>query len=234
MKKEGICNGWKLKIREVEDPDFVMTTVNLYKNGTSMVQGNLKQFELDFPLIKERAQQEKSTPTDNSHTLPATDTIPTTDQPPEENRPTNPEQAQDPQLNHTITDMKVKFTELERELVQLRELLSQQPTQNTTGHQDSCIINTELTKLREHRQLQERADHPENRGKRAAARSREPHGTSDSSDRGGEGAERRERELQERADCSVRGVSGERESYTGPERAARLKPRPQSGPCEPH
>ena len=151
MKKEGICNSWKLKIREVEDPDSVMTTFNLYKNGTVMVQGNLKQFELDFPLIKERAQQEKSTPTDNSHTLPATDTIPTTDQPPEENRPTNPEQAQDPQLNHTITDMKVKFTELERELVQLRELLSQQPTQNTTGHQDSCIINTELTKLKEDR-----------------------------------------------------------------------------------
>ena len=36
-------------------------------------------------------------------------------------------------------------------MVQLRELISQQPTQNTTRHQDSCIISTELTKLRQDR-----------------------------------------------------------------------------------
>ncbi|KAK1884602.1 Toxin coregulated pilus biosynthesis protein B [Dissostichus eleginoides] len=76
VKKEGICNGWKIKIKEVEDPDTVMTTVNMYKNGTVMVQGNLTPFELDFLLIKERAQQEKSAPTDNNHTLPETDTPP--------------------------------------------------------------------------------------------------------------------------------------------------------------
>ncbi|KAK1874834.1 Toxin coregulated pilus biosynthesis protein B [Dissostichus eleginoides] len=29
VKKEGICNGWKIKIKEVEDPDTVMTTVNM-------------------------------------------------------------------------------------------------------------------------------------------------------------------------------------------------------------
>ena len=62
VKKEGICNGWKLKVKEAEDPDSPMTSINIYKNGTVMVQGNLRQFELDFPLIKERAQQEKSPP----------------------------------------------------------------------------------------------------------------------------------------------------------------------------
>ncbi len=40
VKKEGICNGWKLKVREAEDPDSPMTSVNIYKNGTVMVQGN--------------------------------------------------------------------------------------------------------------------------------------------------------------------------------------------------
>ncbi|KAI4798539.1 hypothetical protein KUCAC02_021970 [Chaenocephalus aceratus] len=154
VKKEGICNGWKLKIKEVEDPDTVMTTVNIYKNRTVMVQGNFTQCGLDFLLIKERAQQEKSAPTENNHTLPETDTTPTSGCPtadPEEGEPAGPEQAQDPQLNHTITDLKVKFTELERELVQLRELISQQPTQDTTVHGDSSAISTELTKLRQDR-----------------------------------------------------------------------------------
>ncbi len=77
VKKKGICNGWKLKIKEAEDPDTAMTSVNIYKNGTVMVQGNLKQFEMDFLLIKERAQQEKSTLPDNTLTPPDTDTTPT-------------------------------------------------------------------------------------------------------------------------------------------------------------
>ncbi|KAF3855955.1 hypothetical protein F7725_016678, partial [Dissostichus mawsoni] len=145
VKKEGICNGWKIKIKEVEDPDTVMTTVNMYKNGTVMVQGNLTPFELDFLLIKERAQQEKSAPTDNNHTLPETDTTPTSGCPaadPEEKEPTGPEPAQDPQLDRAITDLKVKFTELEREL----------PTaQDTRVQQDSSAISTELTKLRQDR-----------------------------------------------------------------------------------
>lgn len=44
-----------------------------------------------------------------------------------------------------------KFTELERELVQLRELINQQPTQDTMMQQDSSAISTELTKLRQDR-----------------------------------------------------------------------------------
>ncbi|KAF3856598.1 hypothetical protein F7725_017321, partial [Dissostichus mawsoni] len=145
VKKEGICNGWKIKIKEVEDPDTVMTTVNMYKNGTVMVQGNLTPFELDFLLIKERAQQEKSAPTDNNHTLPETDTTPTS------GCPLLTLRRRSPPLDRAITDLKVKFTELERELVQLRELISQQPAQDTRVQQDSSAISTELTKLRQDR-----------------------------------------------------------------------------------
>ncbi|KAJ8273846.1 hypothetical protein GJAV_G00106140 [Gymnothorax javanicus] len=127
------------------------TEVNLYKNGTIMVQGNLKLFEIDFLLIKERAQQERSSSTDSSQTLPDTHSCLTTEQPPEEKEPTSPEHVQDPQLNHTITDLKVKFTDLERELVQLRELISQQPCQPTTAQPDPCTIRTELDMLRQDR-----------------------------------------------------------------------------------
>ncbi|KAI9535930.1 hypothetical protein NQZ68_039030 [Dissostichus eleginoides] len=161
VKKEGICNGWKIKIKEVEDPDTVMTTVNMYKNGTVMVQGNLTPFELDFLLIKERAQQEKSAPTDNNHTLPETDTTPTSGCPPAdpEEEPTGPEP--DPQLDRAITDLKVKFIELERELVQLRELISQQPAQDTRVQQDSSAINRAHQAEAGQRQQQERAVHRE-------------------------------------------------------------------------
>ncbi|KAL7369914.1 hypothetical protein ABVT39_013224 [Epinephelus coioides] len=47
VAKEGIHNGLKLKIKEAEDLETVMMTVNTYKNGTVLVQGNLEQFELD-------------------------------------------------------------------------------------------------------------------------------------------------------------------------------------------
>ncbi|XP_078023017.1 uncharacterized protein LOC144462725 [Epinephelus lanceolatus] len=149
VKKEGICNGWKIKVKEAEDSDTFMMTVNLHKNGTIMVQGNLKLFEMDFLLIKERAQQERSSSTDSSQ-VPAPSCL-TTEQPPEEKEPTSPEQVQDPQLNRTITELKVKFTELERELVQLRELIIQQPCQPTTAQPDPCTISTELGMLRQDR-----------------------------------------------------------------------------------
>ncbi len=44
VKRDGICNGWKIKIKDEEDPDSVAITVNIYKNGTVMVQGDLRQF----------------------------------------------------------------------------------------------------------------------------------------------------------------------------------------------
>ena len=47
-ERKGICNEWKLQLKESEDPDTVITTINIYKTGKIIVQGNLKNFQLDF------------------------------------------------------------------------------------------------------------------------------------------------------------------------------------------
>ncbi|KAF3855951.1 hypothetical protein F7725_016674 [Dissostichus mawsoni] len=124
VKKEGICNGWKIKIKEVEDPDTVMTTVNM--NGPN---------RRNLPPLTTTTPCQRQTP---PPLLAALLTL---------RRKPSP----DPQLDRAITDLKVKFTELERELVQLRELISQQPAQDTRVQQDSSAISTELTKLRQDR-----------------------------------------------------------------------------------
>ncbi|KAK1875096.1 Platelet-activating factor acetylhydrolase IB subunit beta like [Dissostichus eleginoides] len=128
VKKEGICNGWKIKIKEVEDPDTVMTTVNM--NGPN--RRNLPPLTTTTPCQRQTPPPLQAAPAD-----------------PEKKEPTGPEP--DPQLDRAITDLKVKFIELERELVQLRELISQQPAQDTRVQQDSSAISTELTKLRQDR-----------------------------------------------------------------------------------
>ncbi|KAK7889698.1 hypothetical protein WMY93_025258 [Mugilogobius chulae] len=146
VKKEGISSGWKIKIKDPKDPDTTMMTANVYKNGTILIQGNIKQFEIDFLCIKERAQHEKATSNDISQTQPHNTCSQTTEQPPEEKEPTSSEQPQDPQLNLAITNLMVKFTELEREVVHQRELISL--WQPTTPQPDLC---TELDTLRKDR-----------------------------------------------------------------------------------
>ena len=59
VKRTGICNGWKISVFEENDPDNTVMTVNLFKNGTAMVQGHLAKFEDVFPTMKLRAQKEK-------------------------------------------------------------------------------------------------------------------------------------------------------------------------------
>ena len=44
---------------------MIMTTVNICKNGTVMIQGNLKEFQVAFKKIKEIAEIEK--PLDNEN-----------------------------------------------------------------------------------------------------------------------------------------------------------------------
>ena len=48
IKTEGICNGRKLKVKETDDPDSTMITINPYKTGTVLVQGNIRLFETDW------------------------------------------------------------------------------------------------------------------------------------------------------------------------------------------
>ncbi|KAF4099779.1 hypothetical protein G5714_019905 [Onychostoma macrolepis] len=113
---KGISNGWKLQVKEEDDSESnVMITANLYKNGTVMIQGNLKQSEKDFLQIKGKAQLNKTSP----NTLKqAEDTSISTHQ------STNEQSRDDSEislLHSIISDMKEKFREMELELVQLRE-----------------------------------------------------------------------------------------------------------------
>ncbi|KAF4103578.1 hypothetical protein G5714_016461 [Onychostoma macrolepis] len=61
--RKGISNGWKLQVKEEDDSESdVMITANLYKNGTVMIQGNMKKIENDFLQIKGKAQLNKTGP----------------------------------------------------------------------------------------------------------------------------------------------------------------------------
>ena len=74
-KKEGFSGGWTLKI----NPDDEPTTIQLYKKGTVLIQGNLSLLEQDFSKIKERAQEEKAQPGDDPPTTSHLDTPPQND-----------------------------------------------------------------------------------------------------------------------------------------------------------
>ncbi|KAM9398291.1 uncharacterized protein ACWYII_032049 [Salvelinus alpinus] len=160
IKKEGICNGWKLKIKETDDPDSTMITINLYKTGTVMVQGNIRLFETDFQTIKERAEREKDTTSDmpshktNSTSTTLTPTLPTQkgtsstslptiveDTPQEESDPLSAEQAQ--ALLTTMAAMRDEFTKLEGEVVLLRESVSKQQPDNHTLEELLTKVRTE-------------------------------------------------------------------------------------------
>ena len=121
VKRTGICNGWKISIFEENDPDNTIMTVNLFKNGTAMVQGHLAKFEDVLPTMKLRAQKEKehltnTLPTHGSKTSTST-SFPLSDS------DTNP-----PLLEHSeaLNIMREQFSQMEIELVQLREQLDQQ------------------------------------------------------------------------------------------------------------
>lgn len=110
--RKGISNGWKLQIKEGEDSDSdVMITANLYKNGTVMIQGKLKQFEKDFLQIKEKAQLNKISP----------NTQKCAEEPSTSSHQSRDDSEEISLLHSIISDMKEKFREMELELVQLRE-----------------------------------------------------------------------------------------------------------------
>ncbi len=120
VKKEGICNGWKVKIREPCDPDNTMITVNIYKNGTVMVQGHLKTFQTDYSaimklekaLLSERLSSEQNTQSSNTDLKPIPAESPAQD-------PSSP-------LLKSIPVLQEHFTRLEMEMVQLRETVLKQ------------------------------------------------------------------------------------------------------------
>ncbi|KAF3842783.1 hypothetical protein F7725_001632 [Dissostichus mawsoni] len=130
VKKEGICNSWKIKIKEVEDPDTVMTT------------------EKSVPTDNNHTLPETdTTPTSG---CPAAD--------PEEKEPTGPDPAQDPQLDRAITDLK-SWREISQQPVQdtrVQQDSSAISTELTKLRQDRDSNRRELSTVRtEVRELQQ-------------------------------------------------------------------------------
>ncbi len=140
--KKGICNGWKVKIREPQDTDSTVITVNIYKNGTVMVQGNLKLFQADYRAIAEAMKHEKAllseslsseqNPQNSSSDLKST---------PAETAKT--ENIPSPLLK-SIPILQEHFMKLETEMVQLRETVLKQQQSHT------CAAHTELQQNTEH------------------------------------------------------------------------------------
>lgn len=140
VKKEGICNGWKVKIREPCDPDNTVITVNLYKNGTVMVQGNLKTFQTDYSAImkREKALLSEYLSSEQNTQSSRPDLKPTPAESP----------AQDPSspLLTSIPVLQEHFTRLEMEMVQLRETVLRQE-HHTELQQNSEYITQRLSAL---------------------------------------------------------------------------------------
>ena len=127
-ERKGICNGWKLQLTEKEDPDTVITTINIYKTGKIMVQGNIKTFQSEFETIKAQAaaQREKSGPLDPPQTTSAATSPPHSSLTEEEqsDKEMEPTASTAPPMN----DMRDKLAHMERELVQLHEMSLQTNT----------------------------------------------------------------------------------------------------------
>ncbi len=159
VKKEGICNGWKVKIKEPCDPDVTIITVNIYKNGTVMVQGNLKTFQADYitimkqekTLLPEYLSSEENTQSSSPDLKPTPAESPAQD-------PSSP-------LLKSIPVLQEHFTRLE--MVQLRETILKQEHHTELQQNSEHITQTvsphtvsQQSTDRE-RQLSERAGHTE-------------------------------------------------------------------------
>ncbi|KAL6458286.1 hypothetical protein MHYP_G00335160 [Metynnis hypsauchen] len=149
---EGICNGWKIKIKDPTNMETIMTTVNIYKNGTLMVQGNLGEFQESFNNLREIAEKERSnenTPKGEGAECASTHSSTV--------EPSAQEQDQDPSLYTSITLIKEHFTRLEVELVHLREMVLKQEQDKELKHERDTY-RKELAELKEQQQSPLKAD----------------------------------------------------------------------------
>ncbi len=148
-----------MKIKEPCDPDITIITVNIYKNGTVMVQGNLKTFQADYITIM---KQEKTLLPEYLSSEQNTQSSSPDLKPTPAERP-----AQDPSspLLKSIPVLQEHFTRLE--MVQLRETVLKQEHRTELQQNSEHITQTvsphtvsQQSTDRE-RQLSERAGHTE-------------------------------------------------------------------------
>lgn len=57
-----------MKIRDPDERDSIMVTINFYKNCTVMAQGSVKHFQAVFSMLKTTASKERSSGQDNTRT----------------------------------------------------------------------------------------------------------------------------------------------------------------------
>lgn len=112
-----------------------MTTVNIYKNGTVLIQGNINHFQTEFKTLKTAASKEASSEGETGSALKISSEE--GEQPSPAGGAPNTEQGPSPPDHHLIL-LKEHFTHLEVELVQLREtVLKQQPEKTMTENEDN-------------------------------------------------------------------------------------------------
>ncbi len=134
-ERKGICGGFQLKIRNEEDT--TTTNVNIYKTtGIVVVKSINGLFEQDFLCIKDRAQKE--TITRDQLITPeesVSHSIHTNEDQTEQRDPSSINQTKDPHSHCYCTDMRERFTELEGEMVQLKEMIFSLQKVQTTDQQ---------------------------------------------------------------------------------------------------
>ncbi|MGH0151009.1 UNVERIFIED_CONTAM: hypothetical protein FKN15_054151 [Acipenser sinensis] len=219
VKKGGICQGRQLKIREHTHSHHTVFTVNLYQNGTIMIQGSeasLVSFEENFLALKELAESAKpksqntGTPTaaspvpDSTQPARSTDsTAPVPTVPAEETTvpgDSQPLLTQPPELHNTVAIMKASLSLLEVELTELRELVR------------ARLTVSDITQQLKDQTIQDLIQGTEGRGEGAAAGQGNP---------------------EKRTDRTERGAAAQRQNSTEPEGATAHTHSPPQ-PCRRH
>ncbi|MGH0127692.1 UNVERIFIED_CONTAM: hypothetical protein FKN15_021522 [Acipenser sinensis] len=121
IRKGGISRGRQLTVFEDSDADSVMLTVNVYHNGTVMVQGresSLDLFEQSFPALRKRVERAKTIPElANPQPLPQHPAQPSS-QPP---HPQHSHVTDSPRQVSNIRALKECLSVLELEFTEFRE-----------------------------------------------------------------------------------------------------------------
>ncbi|MGH0119403.1 UNVERIFIED_CONTAM: hypothetical protein FKN15_046004 [Acipenser sinensis] len=118
IRKGGIGRGRQLTVFEDSDADSVMLTVNIYHNGTVMVQGresSLDLFENSFPALRERVERAKTVPElANPQPLPQPPAQPSSQPPHPQHSPVtdSPRQVSNIRaLKECLSVLELQFTE---------------------------------------------------------------------------------------------------------------------------
>ncbi|MGH0180683.1 UNVERIFIED_CONTAM: hypothetical protein FKN15_004336 [Acipenser sinensis] len=118
IRKGGIGRGRQLTVFEDSDADSVMLTVNIYHNGTVMVQGresSLDLFENSFPALRERVERAKTVPElANPQPLPPPPVQPSSQPPHPQHSPVtdSPRQVSNIRaLKECLSVLELQFTE---------------------------------------------------------------------------------------------------------------------------